>query len=844
MENKGVQSDKQRTKYLKRKRVSSSGVEKLSVEERESRVDGLNREIETLIQYFKEVSSRKVDLNAGETECSPSLVNSVVARLLEESDLPYSKLVAEIFDTLKSRREGITVGFVQSSVLFVGQRSMYGVCKADADVLEDTSESCLWCWETRDLKLIPKVQRGVLSIRRTCRKKIQERINAVSTMKAALHAPESHPSFTLDLMKASEKLVKVLKEAEIRELVDSMAQKNSADMAGKESKLNEKEVIKEIERNKREVEKEKKRLDREHQKEKLQNEKELKRLQEEAEKEERRREKEEAEKKKQLKRQQDEAEKEQRRREKEESELKKQLALQKQATIMERFLKSKKSNSNSKDDQSSMKPVTSDSIVKGDGRRLSAVTLAMDYAISLKGSRDTNALRRLHMDSWIKSGLSSRSGRCMHWGMRHKPKTVLIKELKLQGSSSEVGAPVKVKAANNKGVTCCDEIIIIDGWEEATVSDRSCNENANVPRSENRVLCNRTKKLLQFDKSHRPAYYGTLSSKSDVVKPRQPLTKDPNLDYDNDSDEEWEEEDPGESLSDSEKDPETDLLEEGSLRTEDDDGSEDGFLVPDGYLSDNEGVQVDSMHIGIADDDDVRSSPKCKQDLEGEEFRVLLRQQKYISNLTDHALQKNQPFIISNLMHEKALLLTSEGLNGTPKIEQLCLQALSIRAFPVGPPIEISIDCSTQKGEDQDVNHSQSKGSAIPKAPAADILATDLPKIVWGIQACPQGITKVVDSLQQKFPNIPKPQLNKKVREISEFVDNRWQVKKEVLAKLGLQISSEKCDGKVKGIAAFFSKRCLPPTGGGKEPIKTDGNTPQPCLQNEVIEIDRPDSLL
>jgi len=36
---------------------------------------------------------------------------------------------------------------VKSSLLFVGQRMMYGVPNADADILEDHSDSCLWCWE-------------------------------------------------------------------------------------------------------------------------------------------------------------------------------------------------------------------------------------------------------------------------------------------------------------------------------------------------------------------------------------------------------------------------------------------------------------------------------------------------------------------------------------------------------------------------------------------------------------------------------------------------------------------------------------------------------------------------
>lgn len=44
------------------------------------------------------------------------------------------------------------------------------------------------------------------------------------------------------------------------------------------------------------------------------------------------------------------------------------------------------------------------------------------------------------------------------------------------------------------------------------------------------------------------------------------------------------------------------------------------------------------------------------------------------------------------------------------------------------------------------------------------------------IQSCSHGINKVVESLQEKFPSISKSQLRNKVREVSNFVDNRWQV--------------------------------------------------------------------
>lgn len=65
------------------------------------------------------------------------------------------------------------------------------------------------------------------------------------------------------------------------------------------------------------------------------------------------------------------------------------------------------------------------------------------------------------------------------------------------------------------------------------------------------------------------------------------------LDYDVDSDDEWEEEEPGESLSASE-----DEKEEGK-EDDDNDEEEDGFFVPHGYLSEGEGCEEDEEDVSM-----------------------------------------------------------------------------------------------------------------------------------------------------------------------------------------------------------------------------------------------------
>lgn len=138
------------SKTLKRKRAWSA----LTGEDKESRIRRLNEEMKGLFGYYKEMITNQrltIDLS----ECAGSL-NGMVAALMEESELPLTKLVEEIHVKLKengSEKLGVGLAAVKSAVLFVGQRVMYGVSNADADILEDDAEASLWCWEVKVLFL-------------------------------------------------------------------------------------------------------------------------------------------------------------------------------------------------------------------------------------------------------------------------------------------------------------------------------------------------------------------------------------------------------------------------------------------------------------------------------------------------------------------------------------------------------------------------------------------------------------------------------------------------------------------------------------------------------------------
>lgn len=132
-----------RTQKRKRTRLEP---EIMSEDQKEARIGALRDELEALFRYYKEAMCEKVDLGGTVRQTA---VNAVVAALMEERDAPLSDLVNQVYAETKAIGicQDLNMAAVKTAVLFVGQRVSYGVPNPDADVLEDQSESCLWCWE-------------------------------------------------------------------------------------------------------------------------------------------------------------------------------------------------------------------------------------------------------------------------------------------------------------------------------------------------------------------------------------------------------------------------------------------------------------------------------------------------------------------------------------------------------------------------------------------------------------------------------------------------------------------------------------------------------------------------
>lgn len=116
-----------------------------------------------------------------------------------------------------------------------------------------------------------------------------------------------------------------------------------------------------------------------------------------------------------------------------------------------------------------------------------------------------------------------------------------------------------------------DDVIVV---EDADLGQSICEEKSKSEKMR--------AKLLKFEENRRPAYFGTWRKTSKVVNPRRPFAEDKQFfDYEVDSDDDWEEEEQGESITGSDdEDKENDSDNEYEV--------DNDFFVPHGHLSEDE----------------------------------------------------------------------------------------------------------------------------------------------------------------------------------------------------------------------------------------------------------------
>uniref|UniRef100_A0A182VWB2 DBINO domain-containing protein n=1 Tax=Anopheles minimus TaxID=112268 RepID=A0A182VWB2_9DIPT len=220
-------------------------------------------------------------------------------------------------------------------------------------------------------------------------------------------------------------------------------------------------------------------------------------------------------------------------------------------------------------------------------------------------------------------------------------------------------------------------------------------------------------KFFLFEENRRPPYRGTWRKRSACIKARRPFVQDTKyFDYEVDSDDEWEEEEPGESLHGSDDEKDVDPEEDYEVDNE--------FFVPHGHLSDEE---LNAEEEGENDD----NSP------EAQKFKLKIMQQEFVAEMKKKT-EKIKPRLIGCLWEKE-----SEDANQYMECSALIRKMLDDRAMLFNPDEPISFTRSTAKvngfTEQDAVAISPSKDNEKPsvkKVPLTDDAVRDLIRLVHG----------------------------------------------------------------------------------------------------------------
>lgn len=274
-------------------------------------------------------------------------------------------------------------------------------------------------------------------------------------------------------------------------------------------------------------------------------------------------------------------------------------------------------------------------------------------------------------------------------------------------------------------------------------------------------------KYLSFTENRRPAYYGTWRKRSKVINPRRPFESDKIFfDYEVDSDDEWEEEEPGESLKGS---------DDEDKESEDDYEVDNEFFVPHGYLSDEENKEDE------LEEDNHPETQKAKLKILQQEFNAEMKKKT----------EKIKPRLIGCIWTDK---------NGNQEISchQTIWDLLQTRAILCSGPIIMSkIDSNIKSPSGTDNGDVDDKPK---KARFTDEITKDLIKLVHGNLNSREFLAKEFLAYQATKDTGTEPfskaKIASKIKEIAEYkkhteegpLQNKmcWIVFKEKLTEYAL----------------------------------------------------------
>lgn len=451
------------------------------------------------------------------------------------SRLPLSSLAEQTVQLLEKTFSGanFTVEAVTSKIKVLAARESYVECASDqsthdvskTNVFEDANAARMWRWELVSLDLLPGEYLNKVKKARASRRKLRTHHKAITKLLATLDEADG---LLLSGSTTKERRDIVLaKVSSVEEKVLKYEREAEKNRLAEEAKKKKEEAKAQKEREKQE-EKARKQKEREHAEEERRKEKASRQAEKERKKEEA------AQARMELKRKKEEEKEEERKKQ-----------------ILEKEEKARKMEEKTKKQQSMMKSFFSTNAGKSKpkGTESAPETTAKPVATDVF---DTEQFRALINSSGGQSG-----------------ETPLFQKLSKSAVASRTRRTRKVS------VTVFVTMIAENPFTEQPYDEQK------------EILVPNRYKFLRFHEDYRPPYHGTWSKpRSSIVTGKNPFAMDTSyLDYDNDSEAEWEEgdDDPGEDCEDDSADDEEENVEdeEGDTRVY---NFQDGWLTHDDDL--------------------------------------------------------------------------------------------------------------------------------------------------------------------------------------------------------------------------------------------------------------------
>ena len=258
-------------------------------------------------------------------------------------------------------------------------------------------------------------------------------------------------------------------------------------------------------------------------------------------------------------------------------------------------------------------------------------------------------------------------------------------------------------------------------------------------------------------------YTGFFEKKSYFLNPRNPLSKDDTIiDYDMDSEEEWNEQNGEDVAADNKQDEDEDDEVEKQIREEDQDDEDNKFIVPDDYLSASE----------------LNLSQSQRSSLMVQEIK---ERRKMLGNRynRNNPGQNQHPYIITlnQLIPSSPVSSYSTGLNSYFK-------EFKAVAFPKDRKLPIRLKPLLDPVEEEDKTSSKANNPFSLKS-----RLVELAKLMHGSFESKQ---KIIDDFHARFPDCSKKSIERKMFELfvkeKKALDpkQRWYATESTLNELNL----------------------------------------------------------